>query len=253
MSLKITIVLPVLNEERVLGESIEKLARFVGGRLQQHEVTIVICDNGSTDGTAGIGKGLESQYGNVRYVRLERRGKGLAIREGWRRFPADVAVFMDADLATDLEALPDLVAAVAGGGADLAVGSRYHPASTVERSAARKFISRAYRLVLRSLLGTGVEDVPCGFKAASAGLVREIMPAIKDDGWFFDTELVVRTERAGKRIVEIPVRWCEFRTEGRQSKVRVFSLGLEYAKKSWALRSELARAKKKYETKGTGS
>jgi glycosyltransferase involved in cell wall biosynthesis len=173
-------------------------------------------------------------------MRLERRGKGLAIREAWRRFPADVAVFMDADLSTDLEALPDLVGAI-GAGADLAIGSRYHPRSTVERSVLRRFVSRCYRFLLRLLLGTSVADVPCGFKAASARVVRGIVPKIKDDGWFFDTELVVRVERAGMRIAEVPVRWCDFRVAGRQSKVRVLPIGWEYFKKSLALRSELIR------------
>jgi len=239
--MRILIALPVLNEEKVLRASVEAVHRFVAAGLPGHETTIVIADNGSTDGTEAIGRELEQELPGVRYLRLSGRGKGLAIREAWKSGDADIYVFMDADLATDLAALPELVRRIEQG-AELAVGSRFHPDSVVDRSAFRKALSRGYRTLLGTALGTAVSDVPCGFKAASSRLVRDVMPCVRDDQWFFDTELVVRAERAGHRIDEVPVAWRELKPAGRASKVKVLPLAKEYARKVFRLRRELGAA-----------
>ena len=189
--MRIVIALPVLNEEKVLRPTVEAVHRFARVALSGHDVVIVIADNGSTDGTEAAGRLLQRELPGVRYLRLAGRGKGLAIREAWRSEDADAYVFMDADLATDLAALPELVRRIEDG-AGLAVGSRFHQDSVVERSMFRKVLSHGYRTLLGVVLDTDVADVPCGFKAASSRLVRDVMPAVCDDRWFFDTELVVR-------------------------------------------------------------
>lgn len=236
--MRILIALPVLNEEKVLRATVRTIRRFADASLPGHEVTIVIADNGSTDATEAIGRGLERDLRGVRYLRLSARGKGLAIREAWKSSEADVYAFMDADLATDLGALPELVRRVEAG-AGLAVGSRFHKESKVERSVFRKLLSHGYRAFLHAALGTSVSDVPCGFKAASARVVREILPSVRDDRWFFDTEFVVRAERAGHRIEEVPVIWKELKPAGRASKVSVVPLVREYVAQVLRLRKEL--------------
>lgn len=239
--MRISIAIPVLDEEKVLRATVTKIRTFADERLSDHDVEIVIADNGSTDATSAIADELRRTFPGVRVLRLDRRGKGLAVRGAWASANADIFVFMDADLATDLGALPTLVASVAEGG-DVAVGSRYHPGSTVERTALRRALSHGYRGLLRALLGTRVTDVPCGFKAVSARVVREVMPNVKDDGWFFDTELLMRAERRGLGIAEVPVTWREIRPEGRRSKVRVVRLAADYVRKAFALRRELGPA-----------
>ncbi|MEY4744386.1 MAG: hypothetical protein RL272_331 [Candidatus Parcubacteria bacterium] len=239
--MRVLIALPVLNEEKVLRASVEAVRVFAAGKLPGHDVEIVIADNGSTDATEAIGRALARENPGVRYLRVSARGKGLAVREAWGSADADIYVFMDADLATDLAALPELLRRMEAG-AGLAVGSRFHPGSVVERSALRKVLSRGYRAFLRVALGTSVEDVPCGFKAASTRLVREVVPKIKDNRWFFDTELVVRAERAGHRIEEVPVVWKDVRPSGRESKVRIVPLIREYVSEVLRLRRELGPA-----------
>lgn len=234
----VSIAIPVLDEEKVLRATVTKIRTVADERLPGHDVEIVIADNGSTDGTAVIADELRRTVPGVRVLRIEKRGKGLAVRSAWASASADVFVFMDADLATDLGALPALVASIAEGG-DVAAGSRYHPGSTVVRTALRKALSHGYRVLLRALFGTGVADVPCGFKAVSSRVVREVMPSVKDDGWFFDTELLMRAERRGFGIAEVPVTWREIRPAGRRSKVRVVRLAADYVRKAVALRREL--------------
>lgn len=236
--MRIVIALPALNEEKVLRTTVEAVRAFADASLAGDDVEIVVADNGSTDGTEAIGRALERDLRGVRYLRLSAKGKGIAIREAWKSAQADVYAFMDADLATDLGALPELVRRV-GAGAGLVVGSRFHEGSTVERSALRKVLSRGYRALLRAALGTSVADVPCGFKAASPRVVREIMPSVRDDRWFFDTELVVRAERAGHRIEEVPVTWRDLKPVGRASKVRIIPLVREYVMQVMRLRREL--------------
>ncbi|MDO8463567.1 MAG: glycosyltransferase [bacterium] len=122
--------------------------------------------------------------------------------------PQNIFLFLDADLATDLRHIPELIAAVRSG-ADIAAASRYLPGSQTHRSTFRHIISRANALLLRLRFGLRMTDAPCGAKAVNARVVRDIVPLIRDDQWFFDTELCIRAQRAGFRIVEIPIAWHE--------------------------------------------
>ncbi len=241
--MRVVIAIPVLNEEQALAPTVETLRRFAADRLAGREVVIVIADNGSTDRTGEIGSELAERHPDVRYLRLSERGKGRAIRAAWNGYPADVSVFMDADLSTDLEALPALIDAAAANGG-LAVGSRFLRGSKVERTPLRRLTSLGYMVFQRLALGTRVADLPCGFKAASAAAVGKILPRVRDNGWFFDSELVVRAERAGLPVAEVPVVWRENPVAGRRSKVPVGRLAVDYARRVWRLRRELGSEKK---------
>jgi glycosyltransferase involved in cell wall biosynthesis len=234
----VLIAIPAYNEEGVLRRTVETLCRFVYGAMRDHDTTIVIVDNRSTDGTECIGRELAAADPRVRYLRLEERGKGRAVRAAWMSQDADAYVFMDADLSTDLRALPAAVAAIAEG-AQLAIGSRRVPGAVAERSMTRRAFSTGYRAVLGACFATAVTDAPCGFKAVSSDVVRKILPEVRDDRWFFDTELVLRAERRGMCIAEIPVIWRDWRREGRRSRVRVLPLAAEYLRSVWRLRREL--------------
>lgn len=235
---RLTVVIPVLNEAKILADTVEAVYARLLEEFAEGDFRLVIVDNGSTDGTGAVVGALLAEYPGLRYERLNCRGKGLAIRTGWQRHPAAVNVFMDADLATDLAALKPLVLAVEEG-ADMAVGSRYHPASVVERSFWRRLCSLGYRLVLRTRLGLRTADAPCGFKAVSARVLNEIVPIVRNERWFFDTELLVRAERAGCRIAEIPVSWHEDSVAGRRSRVSVFRVAWQYFRECERLRNDL--------------
>ena len=116
---------------------------------------------------------------------------------------------MDVDLSTDLDALLPLVAPLVSGHSDVAIGSRLAPASSVARAPKRELISRTYNLILRTVLATRVRDAQCGFKAVRADVAQPLLPAVEDDGWFFDTELLLLAERNGLRIHEVPVDWVD--------------------------------------------
>jgi hypothetical protein len=116
---------------------------------------------------------------------------------------------MDVDLSTDLRALLPLVAPLISGHSDLAIGTRLGRGANVIRSRKREVISRLYNRLLRTTLRARFSDAQCGFKAMRAGVVRELVPEVADNAWFFDTELLVLAQRAGLRIHEVPVDWVE--------------------------------------------
>lgn len=238
--MRVVIVIPVLNEERVLRSSVDALVTCTRRHLSDHVCDVLISDNGSTDATHVLGAELADMYEEVQYMRIPSRGKGLAIRTAWDSVEADAYVFMDVDLSTDLEALPHLLSGIASG-ADIVVGSRFHPKSSVSRSRMRHLLSHGYRLWLKSVLRPDFSDAPCGFKAVTPKVVRTVMNAVKDDGWFFDTELLVRGEHSGFSISEIPVKWTDSSDQARRSKVKVAGLVFDYMKKTLRLRRDLAR------------
>jgi hypothetical protein len=116
---------------------------------------------------------------------------------------------MDVDLSTDIRCTGILIGSLLAGGADVSIGSRLLAQSDVTRSTKREFISRTYNLMLRTYLGVKFHDAQCGFKAMTAAAADALLPRIKDNEWFFDTELLVLAERRGMQIYEIPVTWVE--------------------------------------------
>jgi putative flippase GtrA len=206
---QIEIVVPVYNEEAILARSIRRLHRFLSDGFP-FTWRIVIADNASTDATPAIAAVLERELGRSVVVRrLERKGRGRALRAAWSASEAHVVCYMDVDLSTDLRALLPLVAPLLSGHSDLAVGTRLAHGARVVRGPKRELISRAYNQVLRAALRARFSDAQCGFKAARADALAELLPAIRDDGWFFDTELLVLAQRRGLRIHEVPVDWID--------------------------------------------
>lgn len=206
----VDIVIPVLNEEHSLPHCIDTLSAFLGAELAKHTWRIVVADNGSTDATLDVAKGYaERQPETVAYIHLDQRGRGRALRRAWLESDADVVAYMDVDLSTGLEAFPALVASIADDGFDVATGSRLKRGAKTTRSLKREFISRSYNLLIKALFRTRFSDAQCGFKAVSRSAARTLIPAIENNHWFFDTELLILAEKRGFRVKDIPVTWSE--------------------------------------------
>ncbi len=205
----VDVVIPVLNEEHSLGRCIEMLGAFLRDNLP-HDWRIVVADNGSTDATLAVATGFaESKPDEVGVIHLDERGRGRALKRAWRESRADVVSYMDVDLSTGLDAFPPLVAAIVEEGCHLAWGSRLSRESQTERSFKREFISQTYNRIIRLSMGTHFRDAQCGFKAMSRAAADALLPHIQDNGWFFDTELLVIAEKRGFRWKELPVAWEE--------------------------------------------
>ncbi len=202
------IVIPVRNEERDLGPGVRRLHAFVREELP-FSARITIADNGSDDATWPLALVLAAELEGVRAVRLERPGRGGALRSVWSGSDAAVVAYMDVDLSTDLNALLPLLAPLLSGHSDVAIGTRLGRGARVVRGLRREVISRCYNVLLHATLGVGFSDAQCGFKAVRADVARVLLPLTEDAGWFFDTELLVLAERAGLRIAEVAVDWVD--------------------------------------------
>jgi putative flippase GtrA len=206
--LALEIVVPVFNEESVLEKSINELANYLEIEMSA-TWQITIADNASTDNTPGIAARLAERMPNVVYRHLEVKGRGYALRDAWSASKAEVLAYVDVDLSTDLAALPPLVAPLLSGHSDISIGTRLGQNSRVSRGPKREFISRSYNFLLKRTMQVRFSDAQCGFKAIRADVARRLLPHVEDNGWFFDTELLIIAERSGLRIHEIPVDWID--------------------------------------------
>jgi putative flippase GtrA len=204
----VEIVVPVYNEQEALAGSVHRLHLYLTEKFPL-SWTVTVVDNASNDNTWAIACELAKELDCVRALHLEQKGRGRALREAWLQSSASVVAYMDVDLSTDLDAFLPLVAPLLTGHSDVAIGSRLAPGARVVRGPKRELISRTYNVVLRAALGNHFSDAQCGFKALRADAARELLPMVEDNGWFFDTELLVVAERSGARIHEVAVDWVD--------------------------------------------
>lgn len=207
---RVDVVIPVYNEERALPQSVPELRAFLAGPDFPYDWRIRIADNASIDGTPAVSRELEQQFpGEVEYVRIERKGRGFALKQVWAEGDSDVRSYMDVDLSTGIEAFPELARAVAEDGYGVAIGSRLMKGSRVTRSLKRRILTTGYNTMIKSMFFTRFSDAQCGFKAISRDVAERVLPRIENNNWFFDTELLILAEKMGYRIKDVPVRWVE--------------------------------------------
>ncbi len=225
----VNVTIPVFNEERRLLCCVPRLHEFLSAEVR-FEFEVVIANNGSTDRTQAVAERLSQQYQRVRSLWIPQRGRGGAIRLAWQESAANILSYMDVDLSTGLAAFPAMVEAVLQGGFELAVGSRLMPGAETKRRWRRELISRGYMGLIAACFHVRFSDAQCGFKAIARQSAHELLPQVEDNGWFFDTELLVLAEKLGYRICDLPVAWIE----DPDSRVKV-------AKTAWADLQGVAR------------
>ncbi len=221
----VEVVVPVYNEERALPESIRALCAYLETYFP-YRWSVVIADNASTDATLSVGEGLAAANPRVSVLHLEEKGRGRALKAAWLASEADIVAYMNVDLSTNLWSFLPLVAPLATGHSDVAIGSRLLRGAMVTRQWKRELISRCYNLLIKTLFGNRFSDAQCGFKAVKRGVAQELLPQIEDGEWFFDTELLLLAEERSYRISEVPVDWIE----DLDSRVDVTSTALEDVK-----------------------
>jgi glycosyltransferase involved in cell wall biosynthesis len=207
---RVDVFIPVYNEEDALPQTMPQLREFLAGPDFPYDWRIVITDNASTDATPAVSRKLAEDYpGEIDYVRIERKGRGYALKQVWPASEADIVSYMDVDLSTGIEAFPKLIKAIAEDGYDLAIGSRLMRKSKVTRSLKRRVLTFGYNTMIKGMFWTRFSDAQCGFKAVSREVARKVVPMIENNNWFWDTELLILAEKMGYRIKDVPVRWIE--------------------------------------------
>lgn len=238
----INLLFPVLNERLRLQKGIEATIAYVRKHVKI-PCRLTILDNGSEDETPEIGKKLEEAYPEVTYVRVGERGVGVAFRKGIELNDCDIVGYMDIDLSTDLKYLgktiemfqqdPEL---------QYVNGTRFSKESdTKGRKWYRKITSMGLVFLLKTIFHMKATDALCGFtflrKEEAEQLVAE---SSQDNGWFYTVEFLLRAERDGMKICDMPVEW----QEDYNTTVKVFKTIKNYIIQIHRLRKALKSEKK---------
>lgn len=210
----IVITVPACNEAKNLRTCVQVLLEEAP-KLGE-DFRIVIAEDGSTDGTNVIAQELEKTHPQVIHLHSPTKlGKGLALTRAFNKVEGDIYCFVDCDLATSMKFFPKLINSIREGN-DLAFGSRYMGGTEVNRAVLRDLPSRVYNWLIRILFKNNVFDHQIGFKAFSNRLIKDVLDECSSTGWFWDTEIIVRSLNSNYKIVEFPVEWQE-KTNGKGS------------------------------------
>ncbi|MBU4369349.1 glycosyltransferase [Patescibacteria group bacterium] len=251
--MKITIAIPAYNEEKIIGQKIDQLFKFCQEQLSRpsfssknlggYQWLIVVAINGSKDKTLEIVQEKSKIYSNLEYVNLDTPGKGGAIRKAWQTYTGDINIFMDADLSTELKSIHKLIKAIEQENYQIVIGSRYQKQSHLERSVIRSLFSHTYNLILKIFFNLKITDASCGFKAVSKKVIEKIVPKIKNNDLFFDTELLILARQSNLSIKEIPVTWRD--EKQRKTKIKIFKTSFAYFKEIIKLKARLLKRRAK--------
>lgn len=204
---EITVVLPTYNERDNVPVAIERVAKALEGHLWE----IIVVDDDSPDGTSDVANAISERDGRVRCIRrVGRRGLSGACVEGMIAAASPIVAVMDSDLQHDETILPKMLAAIKGGSADIAVGSRYVDggASTEGLSKTRQAGSRLANGLARVLLGVRLNDPMSGFFMLRREMVERLEPKLSRQGFKILLDIVASAPRS-TRVVEIPFSFRE--------------------------------------------
>lgn len=204
--MEISLVLPAYNEKNRLKKAVRIVESHLDDITESYE--IIIAEDGSTDGTDSIAKKLAKDNSRIVHIHSDiRQGRGKALKRAFLASKGDILAYIDVDLATDMKHLKELISAIRDDGYDIATGSRLIKQSSVKRGIKRNVASIGFNLMTRVMLGSKIKDHQCGFKSFRRDSLMAIIDKIKDEHWFWDTEMLVIAQKAGYKIKEFPINW----------------------------------------------
>lgn len=206
--MRVSVIFPAYNEANKIEVAVERTIGILNKNKINASYEIIIAEDGSTDGTDKIAKNLAEKFEAVKHIHSDvRLGRGGALKNAFKNASGEIMVYMDVDLATDIEQLDELIGSIREG-YDFATGSRMLQESKTKRTWKRSIASKGYNFLIRTLLRSKIKDHQCGFKSFKREPLFDLLDEIKDQHWFWDTELLVRAQRKSYRIKEFPVNWA---------------------------------------------
>jgi glycosyltransferase involved in cell wall biosynthesis len=215
--LELSLVIPAYNEQARLPYTLAQIEQY----LCQHQLAaeVIVVDNGSHDATSAVVQQAAIRFRGLRLLRLDRRGKGCAVRAGVLAATGAVVIFGDADLSWAVEDLGRFRALVEAGH-PVVIGSREGLGSRrIGEPFYRHLMGRVFNRVVQLLAVPGVEDSQCGFKAFSADAAQAIFSRQRIDGFGFDVEVLYLARRLGFGVMVLPLSW-EHKQNSRVAPVR---------------------------------
>jgi glycosyltransferase involved in cell wall biosynthesis len=230
--LDVSIVIPVYNEEPILHAAVIDLRELLEEVSWSYE--IVLAENGSRDDTLKIAEALSHKYPEVRAISVPEPNYGRALREGIQAARGRFILCDEIDLC-DVDFQSRAVELLMSDSADVVIGSKLIGGAKDERPLIRHVASQFYTQMLRLLLGFSGTDTH-GLKALRRDMILPVAAACVVDKDVFSSELIIRAERTGLRILEIPVRVIEKRTPSINLFRRVPHVVKSLARLTWAIR-----------------
>jgi glycosyltransferase involved in cell wall biosynthesis len=208
----LSIIIPAHNEEKRLPPTLEQVFAFL--EQQNYEAEVWVIENGSTDRTYEIAQSFASQHKNLRVLRADGRGKGLAVQRGMLEARGQYRLMCDADLSMPIEEIEKFLSPKASN-FDIAIASREAPGAVrYDEPRYRHLGGRLINLIIRLLILPGLQDTQCGFKCFRAQVADDLFKRQTLMGWSFDIELLFIARQHGYRIIEIPIDWY-YRSESK--------------------------------------
>ncbi len=200
----ISVILPAYNEGTKIGDVIEETVKALDNTASDWEIVVV--DDGSEDSTPTIVKEFAENDGRIKVFSYEKnKGKGFALKYGFEHSRGDIVVFMDADLDLHPRQIKKFIEIMNKEGADIVIGSKRHPESTVSYPIKRRVLSDIYFLMVKILFNLNVKDTQVGLKLFRRKVLRDVMPRILVKRYAFDVEVLANAVKRGYKIVEAPV------------------------------------------------
>lgn len=208
LNVNLSTVIPAYNEEDMLEDTVESV-RKEHRKHYGENYEIIIVEDGCNDRTPEIAGKLEERYKEVSHLHFkERQGRGRAVEEAFRQARGEILVYMDADLATDVSHLDDLISCIEDG-YSIVTGSRRLASSDADRTFSRRVASWGFNSATQFLFNSGVKDHQCGFKAFDREVMYDLIKDVDRSHWFWDTEILIRAQKRGYRVKELPITWRE--------------------------------------------
>lgn len=195
----LSIVIPVYNEQATVAEIVRRV------RAVPFAKEILVVDDGSTDGTAAA---LDRVAGpDLRVIRLDRnQGKGAAVRAGFREARNDVVVVQDADLEYDPQDLPDLIAPIADGEADVVYGSRF---LTTKRRRVLFFwhsvMNQFITFACNAVSNLNLTDIETCYKVFRREVIQSV--TLRERRFGFEPEVTIKLARKQARFFEVGISY----------------------------------------------
>ena len=207
----LSIVIPVYNEERRVGEALRRIQAFMQHKKLDWE--ILVSDDGSSDNTQSIVEAAIKKRADqkIRFLSAPyNQGKGAAVKRGMLEASGKWLLMTDVDLSAPIKEVDRLIAAL-NDGADVAIGSRAirENGCDVQQSFIRKFSGRVFNWITQSFFLRGFLDTQCGFKCFKAEAAKELFRNQTLNGFCFDVEILYLANQKKFRIKEVPVMWRE--------------------------------------------
>jgi glycosyltransferase involved in cell wall biosynthesis len=197
---RVSFLIPALDEAATIGEVLERI-----GALDL-EAQIVVVDDGSTDGTAGVVERFAADRDGVVLVRQSHKGKGAAVRAAIPHADGEITVIQDADMEYDPQDVPSLIEPIVRGSADVVYGSRLSGGRPQRAYLFWHMVGNRFLSLLTGLLyNTTLSDMETGYKAFRTDVLRSL--DLKQDGFGIEPEITAKVCKRKLRVYELPVSY----------------------------------------------